>query len=128
MIRLLLPGLLLVPFVSAPAAADTAGPPLAADLILLNAKVWTVDASRPEAEALAAWHGRLMAVGSNEEVRRLIGPDTRSLDAGGRRVVPGFYDSHVHVLGSGMRLAEVALKDAADEAEFGRRLRAFDAR
>jgi len=40
--------------------------------------------------------------------------------------VPGFYDSHVHILGSGMRLSQVALKDAADEAEFGRRLQEFD--
>ncbi len=40
--------------------------------------------------------------------------------------MPGFYDSHVHLLGSGLRLAEVALKDAQDEAEFGKRLRAFD--
>jgi predicted amidohydrolase YtcJ len=97
-----------------------------ADLVLVNARVWTVDRGRPEAEALAAWHGRILAVGREAEVRRLIGPATRILDARGRRVVPGFYDSHVHLLGSGLRLSEVALKDAADEAEFGRRLRAFD--
>src|SRR5207253_7439031 len=44
----------------------------------------------------------------------------------GKRVVPGFYDSHVHLLGGGMRLSQVALKDAKDAAEFGKRLRDFD--
>jgi predicted amidohydrolase YtcJ len=109
-----------------PAAAADTHPPLTADLVVINAKVWTVDPAHPEAEALAAWKGRLVAVGRTDDVRRLVGPATRILDAAGRRIVPGFYDSHVHLLGSGLRLAEVALKDAADEAEFGRRLQAFD--
>src|SRR5262249_5481798 len=56
----------------------------------------------------------------------VIGPRTRVVDLQGRRVLPGFYDSHVHLLGSGQRLNEVALKDAPDEDEFGRRLREFD--
>src|ERR1051326_3781434 len=97
-----------------------------ADLILVNAKIWTVNKSQPEAEALAVWHGRITAIGSNALVRTLAGPHTRVLDAQGRRVVPGFFDSHVHLLGSGQRLSEVALKDAANEAEFGRRLKEFD--
>jgi predicted amidohydrolase YtcJ len=125
MTRTLVAALSAVLFASTPGrAAEPA--PVAADLVLVNGKVWTVDRGRPEAEALAAWQGRLLAVGANDEIRRLVGPGTRVLDAGGRRVVPGFYDSHVHLLGSGLRLAEVALKDAADEAEFGRRLREFD--
>lgn len=97
-----------------------------ADLVVVNAKIWTGDKTHPECEALAAWRGRLLAVGKSEEIRRLVGEGTRVVDAGGKRVVPGFHDSHVHLLGSGLRLAEVALKDAADEAEFGRRLKEFD--
>jgi predicted amidohydrolase YtcJ len=97
-----------------------------ADLILVNGKLWTVDRTRPEAQALAVWRDRILAVGSDADVRALSGPATRVIDLHGRRVLPGFYDSHVHLLGSGMRLAQVALKDAADEAEFGRRLVAFD--
>ncbi len=124
MTRLLLPALAAVCLSSAPARADGATP--AADLVLVNGKVWTVDRAHAEAEALAVWHGRILAVGRNDDIRRLIGPATRVLDAGGRRVVPGFIDSHVHLLGSGLRLNEVALKDAADDAEFGRRLRAFE--
>jgi predicted amidohydrolase YtcJ len=98
----------------------------AADLVLLNCKIWTVSKNQPEAEALAVWRDRILAVGNNPDMRPLIGPRTRVLDLKGRRVVPGFYDSHVHLLGSGLRLSQVALKDAKDEAEFGRRLRDFD--
>jgi predicted amidohydrolase YtcJ len=120
---LLFLGTVLLPAPAATAAEPAGGP---ADLILVNGRVWTVARERPEAEALAARQGRLLAVGTDAEVRKLAGPATRTIDLHGRRVVPGFYDSHVHLLGSGMRLNEVALKDAADEAEFGRRLREFD--
>src|SRR5262249_28958641 len=72
------------------------------------------------------WRDRIVAVGSNAAIRALGLPATRVMDLQGRRVVPGFYDSHVHFLGSGQRLSEVALKDAPNEAEFGRRLREFD--
>jgi predicted amidohydrolase YtcJ len=99
---------------------------LSADLVVVNAKVWTVNPKQPEAQALAVWNGRVIAVGSDADVRKLVGPKTKVLDLHGQRVVPGFYDSHVHLLGSGERLAEVALKDCADEAEFGRRLKEFD--
>jgi predicted amidohydrolase YtcJ len=97
-----------------------------ADLILTNGRIWTVNRAQPEAEAIALWHGRIIAVGKNGDIERLAGPGTRRVDLIGRRVVPGFYDSHIHLLGSGQRLSEVALKDAADEAEFGRRLAEFD--
>jgi predicted amidohydrolase YtcJ len=96
------------------------------DLILINAKIWTVNKEQPQAEALAVWRDRILAVGTTEEIRKLAGTDTRMIDLKGQRVVPGFYDSHVHLLGSGTRLGEVALKDAKDEAEFGQRLRDFD--
>jgi predicted amidohydrolase YtcJ len=108
------------------APASAADPRPAADLILVNGKVWTVNKAQPEAEAVAVWRDRILAVGKSDDVKALAGPKTRVIDLKGRRVVPGFYDSHVHLLGSGMRLGEVALKDAKDEAEFGRRLREFD--
>jgi predicted amidohydrolase YtcJ len=109
-------------FLAVPAFAESPK----ADLVLLNGKLWTVNKGKPEVEALAVWHGRILAVGTSAEIRKLTGPDTRTIDLNGKRVVPGFYDSHVHLLGSGLRLSEVALKDAKDEAEFGRRLREFD--
>src|ERR671934_1418612 len=65
-----------------------------ADLILTNGKIWTVNKGQPEAEALAIWHGRILAVGPNAAIRAIAGPATRVLDLKGQRVVPGFYDSH----------------------------------
>jgi hypothetical protein len=105
---------------SAPPAVHTA------DLIIVNGKLWTVDPAKPEAQALAVWRDRITAVGADAEIRSLAGPATKLIDLHGRRVVPGFYDSHVHLLSSGQRLGQVALKDASDEAEFGKRLIAFD--
>jgi predicted amidohydrolase YtcJ len=105
-----------------------AAPPPAVSTVLVNGKVWTVNRAQPEVEALAVTNGRIVAVGTTEEIKRLAGPATRVVDLGGRRVMPGFYDSHVHMLGSGLRLAEVALKDAKDVAEFGKRLKEFDAK
>jgi predicted amidohydrolase YtcJ len=99
-----------------------------ADVVFANGKIWTGNDRQPQAEALAIWRDRIMAIGDNAAVKSLAGANTRIIDLEGRRVVPGLYDSHVHLLGSGLRLSEVALKDAADEAEFGRRLREFDAK
>jgi hypothetical protein len=95
-------------------------------LILVGGQVWTGNRAAPEAEAIAVRGGRIIALGRNEEIKRLVGPTTRQINLAGKRVVPGFIDSHVHLLGSGSRLAQVALKDARDEAEFGKRLREFD--
>jgi predicted amidohydrolase YtcJ len=114
------------PFLLAVAGVLFATPAFTADLVLVNGKVWTVNPRQPEAEAVAVWRDRVLAVGKNDDIKALAGPKTRVIDLKGRRVVPGFYDSHVHLLGSGMRLGEVALKDAKDEAEFGKRLREFD--
>jgi predicted amidohydrolase YtcJ len=100
--------------------------PAAADLVLLNARIWTVDRANPEAQALAVRGGRIIALGKTAVVKRHAGPRTRILDVRGKRVLPGFYDSHVHLLASGMRMTQVALKDAKDEADFGKRLRDFD--
>jgi predicted amidohydrolase YtcJ len=102
--------------------------PAAADLVLTGGKIWTGDCGRAEAEALAVVRDRITAVGRAAEIKPLIGPKTRVIELHDRRVAPGFYDSHVHLLGSGLRLAQVALKDAKDEEEFGKRLKDFDAR
>ncbi len=90
--------------------------PPAVATVFVNGRVWTVNRAQPEAEALAVSNGRIVAVGTTEEIKRLAGPATRVVDLAGRRVVPGFHDSHVHLLGSGLRLAEGALKDAKASA------------
>jgi predicted amidohydrolase YtcJ len=103
-----------------------AEPAVEADAVFINGKVWTVDDAKPEAQAIAVWRGRILKVGSNEEVKQLVGARTKLIDLAGRRVAPGFYDSHAHFLGGGQQLAHVDLKDARDEAEFGNRLKEFD--
>ncbi|HXF05299.1 MAG TPA: amidohydrolase [Blastocatellia bacterium] len=98
--------------------------PIRADLVLLNGKVWTVDRARPQAQAVAVWHGRILAVGSNDEIRQFIGDRTQVVDLQGKLVLPGFIDNHTHFLSGGFWLGEVKLKDAKNEEEFGRRLAA----
>src|SRR5262245_61659281 len=98
----------------------------AAEVVLYGGKIWTVCRDRPEAQALAVRGGRIVAVGADADVRKLAGPATRVIDLQGRRVVPGFHDGHLHLFSGGRGLSQVDLRDAADEAEFGRRLREFD--
>ena len=69
---------------------------LTADLVVTSANVITVDDGNPSASALAVRDGRFVAVGSDAEVRSLIGPNTQIIDARGKTVVPGFVDAHMH--------------------------------
>lgn len=80
-----------------------AGPSLAADTIVQNANIITVDPGYPRAQALAIRAGKFALVGSNDDVTSLVGPDTQVMDVGGLTVVPGFIDAHIHVLSSGIR-------------------------
>jgi len=78
-----------------------ATPTLEADLIVVNARVYTVDAAQPRAEALAVKNGRFAAVGSSADVRNLATSRTRVIDAAGQTITPGFIDTHCHVSGVG---------------------------
>ena len=109
----------LLPLRAAVAPAAGAAP---ADLVVVGARVWTGDPARPEATALAARGGRLVAVGGDADVRPLIGPSTRVVDARGRRVVPGFVDAHTHFVSGGFHLLAPELRDAASREEFVARL------
>jgi len=95
----------------------------AADLIIRNAHVWTVDASHPEAEAVAVLGDRIVAVGTSEQVDAWRGPHTRVVDAAGKRLLPGFDDAHVHFTDGGAQLDSVQLNDATSVQEFVRRIR-----
>ncbi len=75
---------------------------MSADLILRNARITTLDRARPEAEALAVKDGRFLAVGEEREVMALAGPETRVIDGGARRAIPGLIDSHIHVIRGGL--------------------------
>src|SRR5215510_3191312 len=99
-----------------------------ADLVLVNGKIWTVDDRRPEVEAVAVLGNRIVAVGSTAEIRKWAGANTKVIDLQGRRVTPGFNDSHVHFLDGGMGLASVQLRYARTPEEFRDRIRDFAAK
>jgi len=94
----------------------------AADLIITNAKVWTVDKSNPTAQAVAVLGDHIVAVGSNSDVNNWRGPNTRVIDAEGKLLLPGFNDSHVHFVNGGLALDAVQLNDATSPEEFARRI------
>src|SRR5690242_20632807 len=82
-------------------AAPQRNPSTAApDSVVFNARVITVDPRQPRADAFAIRNGRFLAVGSNTDVRNLIGRGTPAWDAKGAAVVPGFIDTHNHARGS----------------------------
>ncbi len=69
----------------------------AADLVILNAKVLTIDTDNPSAEAIAVKDDKITAVGTTGRIRKMIDPEkTQVIDASGRLVIPGFNDAHVH--------------------------------
>jgi len=73
------------------------------ELILRNGHVLTMDLGRPTAEAVAIADGRILAIGSNDEVAALANGTTRVVDLGGKTVVPGFIDAHCHPAYAGRR-------------------------
>lgn len=75
-----------------------------ADSVYRNGRVYTVDESRPWAQALAIERERLVFVGDDEGVEKYIGPETEVIDLGGRMVMPGIHDAHTHLLWAGLQL------------------------
>ena len=71
------------------------------ETILVNGKIVTVDATFSYQEALAIADGRIVALGSSEEIEKLAGPNTRRVDLGGKTVIPGLADNHLHSIGGG---------------------------
>jgi hypothetical protein len=80
-----------------------------ADLVITNARVWTANVKQPWADSIAVRGDRIVAVGN---AKRLAGPGSKVIDAGGRLVTPGFNDAHIHFLGGSQRLYRVDLTGA----------------
>jgi predicted amidohydrolase YtcJ len=93
--------------VGALAFAQGSGAP---DLILHNARLYTVDARNTVAEALAIRGDRIVRVGTNGEILPLRGPSTRVIDVGGTTIVPGLHDSHGHVAALGASMQNLELR------------------
>jgi predicted amidohydrolase YtcJ len=98
---------------------------LNATLVVVNANVITLNARQPKAEALAIRDGKIVALGSNEEIHKYIDKKTRLIDAKNKTVVPGFVDCHVHMTGFGHSLQTLQLRNAASIREVQRRIREF---
>ncbi len=105
----LLLGLMVMTGVSGPRM--TQAPDAPADLLVVNARVYTVDEAQPRAQAVAVRRDRIVLVGSDAAALALRGPSTEVIDAGGRAVIPGLHDAHGHMLGLGESLQEIDLRD-----------------
>ncbi len=117
----------LLAFAAVVAAAGSSAQ-TSADLALLNGRVYTLDANRPSGEALAIAGDLIVAVGTTAEVRKLVGPRTRTIDLRGAFVAPGFNDAHVHVDATGALLVGANLLDVHSEAPFVERIQAAASR
>jgi predicted amidohydrolase YtcJ len=102
---------------SAPQPQATARP---ADLVLRGGKIVTVDEARPEAQAIAVNGDTIVAIGSNQEIQRFIGPATRVIDLKGALAVPGLIDAHVHFTGVGEAARNLKLGTAKNWDEIVR--------
>src|SRR5947208_5477396 len=79
-------------------------------LVIVNAKIWTGNPAQPEAEAVALAGNRIVAVGTTDEVVRTKPQTASQLDLGGRRMLPGFNDAHVHFYAGGANLTGPQLR------------------
>jgi predicted amidohydrolase YtcJ len=84
-----------------------------ADLILRHGAIYTMDAARRWVESVAVANGRIIFAGPDAGVRKLSGPSTKVVDLGGRMVLPGFHDSHVHLVEGGVDMSLCNVKSVA---------------
>ena len=117
--------LLPLPATRAMPQSPAAAPAPVSALAIVNARVWTGDTRRPWADAVLVRGERIELVGSSAEVKKRAGSATRTIDARGMMVTPGFIDAHVHFLDGGFALASVQLRNASSPEEFIRRIAAF---
>jgi len=95
------------------------------DTLYHNGVVWTGDSGQPEASTFAVSDGRIVAIGTDAQVRSSIGAAAQEVDLDGAFVVPGFIDNHTHFLSGGYNLASVDLRSADSPEEFSRRMAEF---
>src|SRR3954469_24361275 len=93
--------------------------------MIVVGRVWTGDPKRPFAEAVGIHNEKIVAVGSRDEIEKIHGSESRIIDAGKGLVVPGLFDSHIHLIDGGLRLASVQLRDAKSRDEFVKRVGEF---
>ncbi|MFN6951893.1 MAG: amidohydrolase [Albidovulum sp.] len=97
------------------------------EMILTNARILTMDPCYPRAEAVAFAEGRIITLGGRSEVETLAGPATEVIDCGGATLLPGFVESHLHLVLGGAELAHLQLTHVEGEDALARAFRAFAA-
>jgi hypothetical protein len=118
-LRFLITSILLfapVPGVTRPVFAQQSARVAPAEILIVHAKIYTLDPQKPWAQAVAIRHGKIQAVGRDEEVERYRGIGTKRIDAGGKLVLPGFTDCHVHFLSGSLGLSRVHLEGSKNVA------------
>ncbi|APC18834.1 amidohydrolase [Pseudomonas frederiksbergensis] len=92
----------------------------AADLVLINGKIFTANHAQPKVQALAVQDGKVLQVGSDAQIKALIEPSTRVIDLAGKTLMPGLIDSHSHAIFGGLELTLANMEDeqvSLDELE-----------
>ncbi len=105
--------------------ADASGAARPADVVFVAGAVYQVNAARSWAQAVAVSGDKIRAVGTDEDVRPLIGTSTTVIDLRGRMLVPGFQDSHVHASGGGLDRLRCDLTEVHGRPEYLQRIAAY---
>ncbi len=98
-----------------------------ADIIVVHGRVYTENPKQPWAQAVAIRGAKIVAVGNDPEIERMRGMSTKVVNAGGKLVLPGFVDCHIHFFEGSMKLAWVHLEDAKNLSDIRAKLRAYAA-
>lgn len=114
--------MLLLSAVAFPAAAQSPQP---ADVIVTNARIYTVNSHQPWAESMAVRGDKILAVGDKQTIEAYHGKATKVIDAQGRLVLPGFTDCHIHFMDGSLGLTRVDLNDAKTVVEIQKRFKAY---
>lgn len=98
----------------------------AADLVLLNGKIFTADRAQPKVQALAVQDGKVLRAGSDAQIKALIEPGTKVVDLAGKALMPGLIDSHSHAIFGGLEMASPNMEDeVVDLDELEKRLKGW---
>jgi predicted amidohydrolase YtcJ len=89
-----------------------------ADMVLIHAGIYIVNAEEPRAQAIAVREGKIIAVGSDKEIAAYQGASTKIIDAKGHMVLPGFVDAHVDIMAGAAQLEQVSFNDAKTLGDF----------
>ncbi|XP_028089684.1 protein LONG AFTER FAR-RED 3 isoform X1 [Camellia sinensis] len=107
----------------APSSSSSSSSSVVADLMVTNGTIYTSDASLPFADSMALSSGRLLRLGNFSSLQDLAGYGTEVIDLEGKVVVPGFIDSHVHLIFGGLQIVRVELRGVNKKDEFVRKVK-----